>query len=55
MMKEKKLEKVYGVCLAENIASKKVMEKCGFRKEFEGKGQYQGEERDIAKYIAYHA
>ena len=51
MMNEKKLTKVYGICLSENIASKKVMEKSGFHKEFEGKGEYQGEEREIAKYV----
>ena len=55
MMKEKNLTKVTGICVAENAASKKVMEKCGFCKEFEGKGQYQGEEREIAKYIVYRA
>lgn len=51
MMEEKKLTKVYGICLSENIASKKVMEKSGFRKVFEGKGPYQGEEREIARYV----
>ncbi len=55
IMKEKNLTEITGICLSENIASKKVMEKCGFCKEFEGKGQYQGQEQDIAKYIAYRA
>ena len=47
----KKLERVYGICLSENVASKKVLEKCGFTKEFEGEGDYQGERREIAKYV----
>jgi len=47
---DKKLEKVYGICLSENVASKKVLEKCGFTKEFEGEGDYQGERKAIAKY-----
>lgn len=46
----KKLERVYGICLSENVASKRVLEKCGFMKEFEGIGDYQGERRGIAKY-----
>jgi len=28
--KVKKLERVYGICLSENVASKKVLEKCPF-------------------------
>ncbi len=51
IMSEKKLSKVYGICTSENIASKKVMEKCGFIMEYEGKGVYQGESRNIARYV----
>lgn len=51
MMPRKGLDKVYGICVVENIASIKVMEKCGFKKEYEGIGTYQGEKRQIAKYI----
>ena len=51
MMEKKQLEKVFGICVSENAASKKVMEKCGFRKEYEGMGAYQGEMRQIARYV----
>lgn len=51
VMTEKNLSKVYGICVSENIASKRVMEKCGFIKEYEGEGEYQGESRSIVKYI----
>ena len=51
IMPEKNLEKVYGICVSENIASKKVLEKCGFQKEYEGMGLYQGEEREIMKFV----
>ena len=47
----KKLERVYGICLSENVASKKVLEKCGFTKEFEGEGNYQGRKKEIAVYF----
>ena len=44
------LSRIKGICLAENKASVKVMEKCGFIKEFEGVGPYQGEQREICRY-----
>lgn len=50
IMKELGLEKMEGVCLADNIASQKVMEKCGFVLEFKGVGDYQGEKREICRY-----
>lgn len=44
------ITKIAGICLAENVPSVKVMEKCGFIPEFSGLGQYQGEERQIRKF-----
>lgn len=41
---------IAGVCLVENQGSVKVMERCGFRKEFEGTGSYQGEVREICRF-----
>ena len=51
IMPVKNIDKVYGVCLAENSASIKVLEKCSFEKTFEGIGEYQGCRRNIFKYI----
>ncbi len=51
VMQRKELDKVYGICISENIASKKVLEKTGFKMEYEGVGEYQGESRQIAKYV----
>ena len=45
------ITRIAGICLAENIGSVKVMERCGFTKEFEGIGPYQGEEHRICKYF----
>ena len=45
------LDRIKGICLADNKASQKVMERCGFVKEYEGPGPYQGAERNICKYI----
>ena len=44
------ISEITGICLAENQASVKVMERCGFTKLYEGLGPYQGEERSICKY-----
>ena len=51
IMKELDIKEIFGICIAENIASIKVLEKAGFIKEFEGMGIYQDEEREICKYI----
>lgn len=47
------LEKIYGVALADNKASRRVLEKCGFELIYQGVGLYQGKEREIIKTIKY--
>lgn len=42
---------VYGVCLAENAASRQVLRKCGFEPLFEGVGDYQGQRRGIFRGV----
>ena len=49
------ITQIAGICLAENSASVKVMERCGFVKEFEGIGPYQGGECRICKFVFSHA
>ena len=44
------LHRMKGICLADNKASVKVMERCGFIKEFEGVGPYQGAQRPICRF-----
>ena len=51
MMPKKNLDTVYGICLAENMASVKVLEKTGFQKVYEGVGQYQGEDRQLMRFV----
>lgn len=51
IMKKLAIEEISGVCVAENIASVKVLEKAGFTKEFEGMGTYQDVERKICRYL----
>ena len=50
IMKQLGIDTISGICLSENIASRKVMEKSGFVLDFEGEGDYQGENRNICKY-----
>ncbi len=45
------ISSILGVCVAENIASIKVLERSGFQKIFDGTGSYQGQDRHICKYI----
>lgn len=44
------IDRIAGICLSENRGSVKVMERCGFAKEFEGLGSYQGQTRQICKF-----
>ena len=49
--KKLNLKEVYGICLAENTASVRVLEKCGFTQIYQGLGNYQGREVQIIKTI----
>ena len=51
IMKKLGITEMLGICVVENKASIKVLEKAGFVKEFEGMGTYQGEDREICKFI----
>lgn len=44
------IERIQGICLSDNKASVKVMERCGFIKEYEGIGFYQDENRPICRF-----
>ncbi len=48
---KKSLSEIYGISLKENIASVRVMEKCGFENLYSGAGEYQGKRREIVKNI----
>lgn len=47
------IKEIYGICRADNAASRRVMEKCGFALEFDGISKYHGEDHHIRRYI-YH-
>ena len=49
MAQKLNIKEVYGICLAENTASVRVLEKCGFVKVYQGSGNYQGKEAQIIK------
>ena len=51
MAKKLNIKEVYGICLTENTASVRVLEKCGFTQIYEGLGNYQGKEEQIIKTI----
>ena len=51
MAKKLNIKEIYGICLAENTASIRVLEKCGFNQIYKGLGNYQGKETEIIKNI----
>ncbi|WP_167958407.1 GNAT family N-acetyltransferase [Anaerosporobacter faecicola] len=51
IMQQLKINTLYGVVLEENVASHKVLEKCDFKLDFKGIGQYQGVDRALRRYI----
>ena len=51
MAKKLNIKEVYGICLTENTASIRVLEKCGFTQIYQGTGNYQGREVQIIKTI----
>ncbi|KAB3530915.1 GNAT family N-acetyltransferase [Alkaliphilus pronyensis] len=48
IMKKLKISDIYGTCIAENIASQRVLSKCDFVMEYSGMGKYQGVEKSIS-------
>ncbi|MCR5436067.1 MAG: GNAT family N-acetyltransferase [Treponema sp.] len=51
MAKKLNIKEVYGICLAENTASVRVLEKCGFVQVYQGSGNYQGKEAEIVRSV----
>ena len=51
IMRQLNIQSMLGICLADNAASIKVMERCGFKKQFEGMASYQGEERNVCRFV----
>lgn len=51
MMDKLRLTEVAGICDAENAASIRVLEKCGFTRVYEGEGLYHGEMKPIVKMM----
>ncbi len=51
MAQKLNIKEVHGICLAENKASVRVLEKCGFVQIYQGAGNYQGKEAQIVKTV----
>lgn len=51
MMEKLNLTEVMGICDAENKASVRVLEKCGFTRVYEGNAPYHGEVKPVVKTI----
>ena len=44
------ISRIYGICRADNLASRRVLDKCGFQLEFERKQKYHGKRRLVRQY-----
>lgn len=53
IMKQIGITEIAGICLAENLASIQVMQHVGFTKLYQGLGNYQGQEREICRFVYY--
>ena len=51
MMAQMHLSHVHGICDADNKASIRVLEKCGFTRVYEGNGMYHGKMQPIVKML----
>ncbi len=51
MAKKVGIEEVYGIRLLENVASGRVLDKCGFESLFEGEGEYHDGVYEISKSV----
>ena len=51
MAEKYRLDSILGICLVDNLASVRVMEKLGFENVFTGVGPYQGAQRPIVRNI----
>jgi ribosomal-protein-alanine N-acetyltransferase len=51
ILRHLKIDTIYGICGAENFASCRVLEKCGFSLVFEGLAAYHGRQASVRRYI----
>ena len=51
MAQKLNIKDVYGICFAENTASVRVLEKCGFAQINKGSGIYQGKAAQVVKFV----
>lgn len=51
ILKRLGIEQIWGICRGDNLASRRVLEKCAFDLVFFGTGSYKGQEHEICKYV----
>ena len=51
IMKRLGIQRIWGVCRGDNLASRRVLEKCSFDLESCGRGAYHGQEHVVCKYL----
>ena len=51
IMKHLGIQTMTGICLAENTASIRVLEHCGFQEQFRGMAEYQGKPAQVCRFL----
>ena len=51
IMRKLGIERIWGICRADNAASRRVLEKCGFSLASQTVGDYHGEVHELCKYL----
>lgn len=51
IIKQLQIDRIWGICRGDNIASRRVLEKCSFSLEYNGLGDYKGQDHEIYKYV----
>ena len=51
IIKKKKKKSIWGICRGDNIASRKVLEKCSFVLKHKGVEDYKGEQHKVCRYL----
>lgn len=51
IMKQLGIQQIWGICRSDNLASRRVLEKCAFALVFSGLGDYKGQEQEVCRYL----
>ena len=51
IMERLNIRQIWGICREDNLASRKVLEKCSFNLVYSGTGNYRGQKHEVCQYL----